>query len=111
MNQADPSGPPGGRVRICVTPTRNESWILGKILPGFRQAWIPSTPTAFGLVDDGADHSGARIHNPRLPWRQDCPVLDLEDIVVLHFQYVVWERMASKQRWYQAWEHTRHKKA
>jgi hypothetical protein len=84
-------------------------WV--NLLPGFREAWIPREPVAFGLIDDGASHSGKRIHNPRLPWRPDAPVLDLEDIVVLHFQYVVWERMASKQRWYQAWEFTKHQKA
>ena len=33
-----------------------------------------------------------------------APVLDLDDIVVLHFQYTAWERMRSKQRWYQTWE-------
>jgi hypothetical protein len=84
-------------------------WV--NILPGFQKAWIPREPTAFGLIDDGSDHSGRQIHNPRLPWRADAPVLDFEDIVVLHFQYVVWDRMASKQRWYQAWEHTKHQKA
>lgn len=89
---------PGTMIRL--------KWV--NILPGFREAWIPPEPTAFGLVDDGAPHSGRRIHNPRLPWRSDAPVLDLEDIVVLHFQYVVWDRMLSKQRWYQAWEHTKH---
>lgn len=83
-------------------------WV--NILPGFKQAWIPAEPTAFGLIDDGAEHSGRRIHNPRLPWSSNAPVLDLDDIVVLHFQYVVWDRMASKQRWYQAWEYTKHQK-
>jgi len=92
------SAEPGTMIRL--------RWV--NILPGFSEAWIPPEPTAFGLVDDCAPHSGRRIHNPRLPWRADAPVLDLEDIVVLHFQYVVWERMASKQRWYQAWEHTKH---
>ena len=81
-------------------------WV--NVLPGFKEAWVPPEPTPFGLVDDGAPHGGKRIHNPRLPWRPDAPVLDLDDIVVLHFQYVVWERMISKQRWYQAWEHTKH---
>jgi len=93
--------PPGTMLRF--------RWV--NILPGFEQAWIPSEPTAFGIIDDGSPHGGKRIHNPRLPWRPDAPVLDLEDIVVLHFQYVVWERMASKQRWYQAWEYTKHQKA
>lgn len=89
---------PGTMVRL--------RWV--NVLPGFKEAWIPPEPTPFGLVDDGAPHGGKRIHNPRLPWRPDAPVLDLEDIVVLHFQYVVWDRMISKQRWYQAWEHTKH---
>ncbi len=51
---------------------------------------------------------GAAIHSRRLPWPDGAPVLDLKEIVVLHFQYVVWERMLSKQRWYQAWEHVNH---
>jgi hypothetical protein len=84
-------------------------WV--NILPGFKQAWIPPEPRAFGLIDDGALHSGSRIHSPRLPFRSDAPVLDLEDIVVLHFQYVIWARMESKQRWYQAWEHTKHQRS
>ena len=84
-------------------------WV--NVLPGFKQAWIPTEPRAFGLIDDGASHSGTRIHTPRLPFRSDAPVLDLEDIVVLHFQYVVWARMQSKQRWYQAWEHSKHQRS
>ena len=35
-------------------------------------------------------------------------MIDLDEIVVLHFQYVAWERMISKHRWYQAWEHLKH---
>ena len=27
---------------------------------------------------------------------------------MLHFQYVAWERMICKHRWYQAWEHLKH---
>ena len=34
-----------------------------------------------------------------------APVLDINDFVVLHFQFILWERMVSKHRWYQAWEH------
>lgn len=75
------------------------------ILPGFTQAWIPPEPTIFGFVDDNCVHVGQRIHGPRVPAPAGAPVLDLSDIVVLHFQYVAWERMESKHRWYQAWEH------
>ncbi len=83
-------------------------WV--NILPGFERAWIPPTPTAFGFVDDGSPHLGTSIHSPRVPYPAGAPTLDLQDIVVLHFQYVVWERMASKHRWYQAWEFARHRK-
>jgi hypothetical protein len=96
---------------IAAEPGTMLRFRWANVLPGFKEVWIPAEPTAFGMVDDGAPQSGRRIHNPRLPWRPDAPILDLEDIVVLHFQYVVWERMASKQRWYQAWEFTKHKKS
>ena len=81
-------------------------WI--NILPGFKEAWIPPGYTAFGLVDDGSDYSGCRIHSPRVPQPLGAPVIDLEEIVVLHFQYLAWERMISKHRWYQAWEFLEH---
>jgi len=77
-------------------------WV--NLLPGLREAWIPPVHTAFGFVDDGSPHTGRAIHSPRVPCPVGAPVLDLDDIVVLHFQYTAWERMRSKQRWYQAWE-------
>jgi hypothetical protein len=81
-------------------------WV--NILPGFEQAWIPHEPRAFGFVDDGSPHEGRRIHSPRVPQPPNAPVLDFEEVVVLHFQYVAWERMVSKQRWYQMWEYVHH---
>lgn len=77
-------------------------WV--NLLPGLREAWIPPGRTAFGFVDDGTPHEGRTIHSPRVPCPKGAPVLDLDDIVVLHFQFTAWERMRSKQRWYQAWE-------
>ncbi len=83
-------------------------WV--NILPGFKQAWIPDAPLLCGFIDDGSEHTGRRIHNPRVPCPAGAPVIDLKEVVVLHFQYVVWERMLSKNRWYQAWEYTKHQK-
>ena len=83
-------------------------WV--NILPGFEHAWIPSEPTVFGVVDDGSNHEGQRIHSSRFPHAPDAPMLDFTEIVVLHFQYVAWERMISKHRWYQAWELKSHQK-
>jgi len=83
-------------------------WV--NILPGFQKAWIPPAHVPFGFVDDGAEHVGKRIHSPRVPQPLNAPTLDLDEIVVLHFQYVLWERMLSKQRWYQAWEYAKNQK-
>lgn len=80
-------------------------WV--NILPGFQQAWVRPGYVPLGFVDDGAPHQGIVIHSPRVPHPPGAPVLDLQEIVVLHFQYVVWERMLRKQRWYQAWEYAR----
>jgi hypothetical protein len=82
-------------------------WV--NVLPGFRKAWIPRDPIPCGFVDDGSGHAGERIHSRRIPWPKDAPVLDLDEVVVLHFQYAVWDRMVSKQRWYQAWEYISHR--
>jgi len=77
-------------------------WV--NLLPGLREAWIPPSHTPFGFIDDGSPHEGRAIHSPRVPHPAGAPFLDLDDIVVLHFQYTAWERMRSKQRWYQVWE-------
>lgn len=75
------------------------------ILPDFQQCWIPAHDIPFGFVDDGSLHTGEKIHSTRLPTPEGAPVLTLRDIKVLHYQYTDWERMKSKQRWYQCWEH------
>lgn len=77
-------------------------WI--NILPGFEQCWIPSDEIAFGFVDDGSPHAGRAIHSTRVPAKPGAKVIGLRDVRVLHYQYVAWQRMASKQRWYQCWE-------
>jgi hypothetical protein len=82
-------------------------WV--NILPGFKEAWIPPNLIPCGFIDDGTEHVGKAIHSARVPNPEGAPYLDLDDIVVLHLQYVAWDRMESKQRWYQAWEHTSHK--
>ncbi len=69
------------------------------------RAWIPSDWIPFGFVDDGvAQHEGMPIHSRRLPQPTGAPVHRLEDVPVLHLAYLDWERMVSKQRYYQAWE-------
>lgn len=81
-------------------------WV--NVMPDFKTAWIPPNLITCGFVDDGSEHQGKRIHSSRVPHPPGAPALECKEIVVLHFQYVVWERMRRKQRWYQAWEHHKH---
>jgi glycosyltransferase involved in cell wall biosynthesis len=78
------------------------------LLPGCDRAWIPPEPIAFGFIDDGREHRGPAIHSTRIPAGDDQPSLVLQDVRVLHYQYAAWNRMKSKQRWYQCWERLHH---
>lgn len=72
--------------------------------PGVRSYWSPVHSLPFAFVDDGSDHVGKAMHNPRVPVPPGAPQLRLQDIRVLHYQYADWDRMESKHRWYQCLE-------
>lgn len=48
--------------------------------------------------------SKAIIHNIRLPWPKNVKVIHLNDIKILHLDYVNEKRVLSKLRWYQCFE-------
>ncbi len=77
-------------------------WV--NVLRGAATAWIPPDKVVFAFVDDGSEHRGERIHSARVPILDPASVVMLDEPKVLHFQYVHWQRMKSKQRWYQCWE-------
>jgi Glycosyl transferase family 2 len=79
-------------------------WHWANLLPGGARSFPSPDPIVFGLVDDGREHAGLAIHSRRLPVADDARLVDFRDSAVLHLQYLDWERMESKQRWYQAWE-------
>jgi hypothetical protein len=72
-------------------------------LPGCAHAWMGER-IPMGFVDDGREHSPGLFHVKRMIVRPDDPVVELDDVKLLHFQYVDWKRMKSKQRRYQAVE-------
>jgi glycosyltransferase involved in cell wall biosynthesis len=74
------------------------------LLPGGPRCWVPPGEIAFGYVDDGAPLAGGQIHFGRLPVNHATPGISIGDVGVLHYQYLDWRRMKSKQRWYQCWE-------
>jgi len=84
----------------------NFEW--ANIRPDWKSCWIPPGRVPFGFVDDGREHSGSALHSNRIPGRDESPSIELTDIKVLHLQYTAWERMKSKQRWYQCWERLNH---
>lgn len=81
-------------------------WV--NLLPDLATCWIPARGIPFAYLDDGAPHAGERIHSTRLPAPESARVVDLREVKVLHYQYVAWRRMKSKQRWYQCWEALHH---
>lgn len=59
---------------------------------------------SWGYLDDGADHTGKKIHSARIPMREDSDMLYLNDIKVLHVNDAFPLRDMHKQCWYQCYE-------
>jgi glycosyltransferase involved in cell wall biosynthesis len=77
-------------------------WI--NYLPGASHAWVPKTALPFGFIDDGREHNSGRFHVERIVVGPEDPRLSLAPVKLLHFQYIDWQRMKSKQRRYQCAE-------
>lgn len=77
---------------------------LWNVRPGFDKYWSPGL-TPIGFIDDGSNHPGKdAIHFPRIPQKKDAPSLELSKGGLLHLQFIQWDRMMSKHRWYKVWE-------
>jgi glycosyltransferase involved in cell wall biosynthesis len=74
------------------------------LMPDGESVWIPEAKILMGFVDDDSEYAEVPIDEPRVPCKPTSPSLVLKDIRVLHYQYTDWQRMQSKQRWYQVWE-------
>jgi hypothetical protein len=95
-------GPTWSRV-LTAQPGTVISFPWANLAPDGRRAWL-TDDRAWGYVDDGALYEGGPIHAGRLPNPVGASTLLLDDCVMLHRQYLDWDRMKAKQRWYQAWE-------
>jgi hypothetical protein len=70
----------------------------------FRHAFDDAgTRWGFVYADDGSDHDRSLIHGDRLP--ESSQQIALTDVVVLHYSHANHRREASKDRWYQCFEH------
>ena len=77
-------------------------WV--NVLPGATSAYIPSEQVPLAFLDDGSNHEGGPIHSRRIPVPVSAPIRPMHGVKVLHLQFTDWQRMKSKQRWYQCWE-------
>jgi hypothetical protein len=60
----------------------------------------------WGFMDNGFEHNANdKIHTTRIPLPADAESMEIKDIKVMHLQYTNWQRMQSKHRWYQCYEH------
>lgn len=73
-------------------------------LPGLNKYWLGyHFPWAY--MDDGEEHNDTRyMHSTRIPMPDNHPIVDIDEIKVIHYQYTDPLRNASKQRWYQCLE-------
>jgi len=91
---------------LAAPPGTVFGFLWANLMPDFQTAWVPRDDKKwFCVVDEGQPHDPILIHGPRIPFDEDAPRHLLHDIKVLHYQFADWERMRSKQRWYQSWEH------
>jgi hypothetical protein len=76
---------------------------LANLLPNKKNYWKGSY-FPWGFIDDGSEHYGKLIHSRRIPGNESGKRIFLQTVKVLHYQYIDWNRMTSKHRWYMAFE-------
>lgn len=76
---------------------------LCNIRPGFKDYFTTINLTC-AFMDDGQDYDVGLIHVPRQPYNPNAKNIYMNDIAVIHFQFLNWKRMERKQLWYQMYE-------
>lgn len=74
------------------------------IKPDMKHFWDGPMDIILGFSDDGSEYVADKIHTNRMICPENAPVFQLDFIKVMHLQYIDWDRMESKHRWYQCWE-------
>lgn len=96
--QAAIRSPAGTAIRL--------DWL--NVCPDFKSGWRVSRPPC-AVVDDGTTYEESKaMHSERVPVAGDAPVVQVPDVQILHYQYVDWARMRSKNDWYQCFERVLH---
>lgn len=74
------------------------------IRPDLKHYWFGPFNLPWGFVDDGSPYIADKIHTSRMIEPGGAEILLIKDFYIMHYQYVDWDRMSSKHRWYQCWE-------
>jgi glycosyltransferase involved in cell wall biosynthesis len=74
------------------------------IYPGATEVSDGNYDLVCGMMDNGGEHHGEKIHSPRLPTAEAMATLRLQEIRLLHYNFHDPARLASKRRWYMALE-------
>jgi hypothetical protein len=105
---ADATGHPEWLALLAAPPGTVGYFQRMDLRPGFTSYWSPRHSFPLAFVDDGSEHTGPDMHSPRVPVSRASPRMDFQDIRVLHYQFVDWNRMESKHRWYLCHERITH---
>lgn len=60
-----------------------------------------------GYIDDGAPHTGKKIHSVRIPRKPDSPVVEIEDVKFMHYALTRTIEYRSRQRLYSVIENVK----
>ncbi|MDX1935657.1 MAG: glycosyltransferase family 2 protein [Flavihumibacter sp.] len=60
-----------------------------------------------GYIDDGAPHTGRKIHSVRIPRKSDSPVIEIEDVKFMHYALTRTIEYRSRQRLYSVIENVK----
>jgi len=75
------------------------------ICPDMKYYWNGPLKLPVAFYDDGISQFEAeKIHTFRNVCPKNAVKVNLNNPVIMHFQFTDWERMESKHRWYQCWE-------
>ena len=74
------------------------------IRPDMKHYWFGHFNLSWGFADDDSPYIADKIHTSRIVEPDGAETLLINDFYIMHYQYIDWDRMNSKQRWYQCWE-------
>ena len=84
---------------------------IANLWPDFSGFYSDDAWYYLGFMDDHkSDIEGGVLHEPRLPYLEDNPAIQINALRFLHYPYLSKQRNESKQRWYMVYERVMNKR-